>query len=153
MSDTCEHGGLRLACLICELTAERDEAIARAERIETVLAFCDDGPAVAAQRILRAEAERDEAVARAERAEAERADLKEYWLRVAEAVDVVPARHNWVVRAAVLAHVRHVAHEARQYRERQAQTCGTCALQGECRYGWHTSDWYCAAWRAKEARP
>jgi len=30
--------------------AERDAAIARAERVETVLAFCDDGPAVAAQR-------------------------------------------------------------------------------------------------------
>jgi hypothetical protein len=34
MSDECEHGGLRRQCLVCELTAERDAAIVRAERAE-----------------------------------------------------------------------------------------------------------------------
>lgn len=34
----CQHGSLQRACLVCEVTAERDTALQRAEQAEAALA-------------------------------------------------------------------------------------------------------------------
>jgi hypothetical protein len=157
------------------MRAERDEAVARAERAEAdrdelaecmnragMQAFMRGRPPAEVADHLQRVIDSYDAAARA--AEQERDELREYELRVAEAVGVVHAPDGQAAQAGprevALAHIADAVRAAGRYWELWARTCATCAHYSEDTGGYCAehgpsgftppcADWCCADWTVK----